>query len=75
LSAKSSGETRNQYFSDGLFDYGYGIEMCDPERKKRLMCSGRISDENSNLLVKKEWDLAEAWLVEFPDTRTNEQNN
>ncbi len=37
---------------------------------QRLMCSGTRSLTTSNLLVKKEWDLAEEWLVKFVDDPT-----
>lgn len=36
------------------------------DRTKRLLCSGLNSNLNSNLLVKSEWDLAEAWLKSRP---------
>ena len=37
------------------------------DHKERLMCSGKISDVNSKLLVKGEWDEAEKWLVKWVD--------
>jgi hypothetical protein len=33
----------------------------------RLMTDGSLSGLGSRLLVKKEWDLAEAWLSQFVD--------
>ncbi len=37
------------------------------DRTKRLMCRGSESDQNSLLLVKKEWDKAEEWLKNRPN--------
>jgi len=42
----------------------------------RLMCGGlKRRDEGATLIVKKEWDVAEAWLSRVPDNRIREERN
>lgn len=49
-------------------DDGDGVAPLDNtlDRKKRLMCSGKRSNNNSILLVKREWDRADSWLSTKP---------
>lgn len=44
------------------------------DRTRRLMCSGPNRAAEGHLLVKAEWDKAEAWLINFPDKRHRTQN-
>ena len=49
-------------------DEGSGVApLGGSDVTKRLMCSGPFRRENSRLLVKAEWDVAEVWLRLVPD--------
>lgn len=51
-------------------DEGYGPAILPgTDHCKRLMCSGNVKHDSTSLLVKREWDMAEAWLKAVPDKR------
>ena len=47
---------------------GGDAPLLGTDRTQRLMCSGSKWTENSLLLVKREWDKAEEWLVKTLET-------
>ena len=46
------------------------VQLYGTDPSKRLMCSGEIFNSNSKLLVKAEWDKAEAWMSEEEKIRS-----
>ena len=54
-------------------DRGAYLPLGGSDVTKRLMCSGPFRRENSRLLVKAEWDVAEVWLRLVPDERKRKE--
>jgi hypothetical protein len=67
-------EVGNLLLGAGHPDEEGGIQpLFGTARTQRLLCSGPKCSANSLLLVKKEWDKAEEWLVQYPDRREQGQ--
>lgn len=63
-------ELGHRIIGDGNPDDGGGVApLVNTDRRRRQMASGGHRGYNANLIVKKEWDEAEAWMVR------EEQNN